>query len=72
MSQLDLAHPRRPRETVAEAAARHACLDCGKSDAALYSTADGRNIRVCARCASGWWKFGLTEREPLPIEAGQQ
>lgn len=59
-------------ETWASANARRSCLDCGESDAGLYTYGpeDARiNTRVCNRCVGRWSQYRLVPREPVYQEA---
>lgn len=58
-----------------EACQKRACVDCGAPNAWLCKTTKGENpgrlLRLCAACLRGatdWWRFGLVDREPLPLE----
>jgi hypothetical protein len=58
-----------------EACRLRACVDCGAPGAWLCKTTKGENpgrlLRLCGGCLRGaadWHRFGLVDREPLPLE----
>lgn len=61
--------------THGEACQVRACVSCGAPGAWLCKTTAGENpgrlLRLCANCLRGaddWHRFGLVDREPLPLE----
>jgi len=61
--------------THGEACRTRACVDCGAPNSWLCKTTKGENpgrlLRLCTRCLGkpDWHRFGLVDRDPLPLEA---